>query len=114
MEVLEETVMSELDNFSDMLSEEAKKSGESWITAFIDGINETAPQLFNGINTMFSGLVSTPSPAGAGSGTVNNYTTYTERAPTIVNAKLEIGGREFAQAAIPVLREDLKRTGQSL
>lgn len=114
VEVLEETVMTELDNFSDMLSEEAEKSGEAWITAFIDGINETAPQLFSGINAMFSGLVSDSSLAAAGGGTVNNYTTYTERAPTIVNAKLEIGGREFAQAAIPVLREDLKRTGQSL
>lgn len=111
VENLKETVMSELGDFSTMLSTEAEKSGEDWMKAFVEGIKTTGPDLLRGINTMFNGLVSTPSPADMGR-TVNNYTTYTERAPINVTAKIGIGGREFAQAALPPLREELKRTGQ--
>lgn len=106
-------IESSFNEFDADLNRKGAENAKAWGDAFIAGIKETMPKVMAQINYAFSNLVNTPSFAvSGGGGTVNNYTTYTEKAPQRIETTVSLNGREFGRSVYTAYQDESKRLGK--
>lgn len=95
------------------LNRKGTQNAKAWGNAFLAEIKNTMPKVMNEIYSAFNGIVNTPSFAvSGGGGVVNNYTTYTEKAPQRIETSVNLNGREFGRAVYTSYQDEAKRLGK--
>lgn len=106
-------IEQQFNEFDADLTRKGKQNAEAWGAAFLAEVKNTMPKVMNEIYSAFNSIVNTPSFAVAGGGGVtNNYTTYTEKAPQIINTSVNLDNREFGRAVYTSYQDEAKRLGK--
>lgn len=113
-EAAKKEIVKSFDKFDSDLDAQGRQNAEAWGAAFLEKVKEQIPGILGVINSAFGDITAAPSYAGAGGGTVNNYTQITEKGPIKLDAKVELDGREFGKIVFDQSKREASRRGTTL
>ena len=99
-------------NESQKLKDNAEKGRTKfWGKGFLEEAKQQIPSILEAMNASFGNIIGTPSYALATGNTVQNYTTYNDRAKVVVEGKVELDGREVGRMVVDEGDAERRRRG---
>lgn len=86
-------------------------NAEAWGKGFLEEVRKQIPVILDAINSAFGGIISLPSYALESGNTVQHYTTYTEKAPIVIDAPVVFDNREVGRMVYTAYNDESRRVG---